>query len=77
MFEYSPQTSLNSLLAVGNVGQLVGKCIESLTNQAQNDLLVIKQCGCSNAFIQVCGHLLVGSRELPFIQVKIVVIKNT
>ena len=37
---------------------------------------VIKRCGWFDAF-QVCGHLQVGSCKLPFIQVEIVVVKNT
>ena len=36
-------------------------------------------CGYQTMFdaFQVCGHLQVGSCKLPFIQVEIVVIKNT
>ena len=47
-----------------------------LTNQTQNDLHIIKQCG-SLDVLQVCVHLRVGSCKLPFIQVENVVITNS
>ena len=60
-----------SLIALRNVYS-VDKRIESCS-RAQN------VCGYQTMFdaFQVCGHLQVGSCKLPFIQVEIVVIKNT
>ena len=47
-----------------------------LMNQTQNDKHIIKQCGWSD-ILQVCVHLQVVSRKLPFIQVENVVVTNS
>ena len=47
-----------------------------LTNQTQNNLHIIKQCGWSDV-LQVCIQLQIGSCKLLFIQVENVVITNS
>ena len=68
MTEYPPQISL-PLIALGNF-YWSANLLNLLTNQAQNDLHIIKQLKAVawSKVLQVCGHY-VGSHKMPFIQV--------